>query len=92
MKDEMQLVEQGYLIEALSPRTYGDLVYWTHKNRNELARWTVQEMLSSLPLPYWNERNEDEILDILLASVRAKEKFERKVEQIRIQAYTVKKG
>ena len=91
MKDEMELIEQGYMIEALSPRVYGDLVYFvTHKDAT-IEPWTKDDILCSLPIPFYNDRTRDALIDHLMAAVNAKEKFEKKIDTIRFQAMTVKK-
>lgn len=91
MKDEMELIEQGYMIEALSPRTYGDLVYFNNHKDVTIESWTKEDLLGSLPIPFYSERTRDALLEHLMEAVRAKEKFERRIDTIRLQAIAVKR-
>lgn len=91
MKDEMELIEQGYMIEALSPRVYGDLVYFNNHKDINIEPWTREDILGSLPIPFYNDRTRDILLEHLMEAVRAKERFERKIETIRLQAIAVKR-
>lgn len=91
MKDEMELIEQGYMIEALSPRTYGDLVYFNNHKDVTMETWTKEDILGSLPIPFYNDRTRDTLIRHLLEAVKAKERFERRIETIRIQAIAVKR-
>lgn len=91
MKDEMELIEQGYMIEALSPRVYGDLVYFNNHKEVEIEQWTKDDLLCSLPIPFYNERTRDALVEHLMEAVKAKEKFEKRIDTIRFQAIAVKR-
>ena len=90
MKDELALIEQGYLIEALSPRAYSDLAYWARHGLNDLQSWTIEDILCTLPLPYYDSESKFKVFKRLVQSVAAKERFERRIERVRRQAYLAK--
>ena len=91
MKDELTLIEQGYLIEALSPRGYSDIRFWIKKDPYSINDYTLNDILASIPLPWYSDDNRYKIFEKLVKCVAAKEAFEKRIETCRRQAFAARK-
>lgn len=89
MKKDLKLIERGYMLEALSPRGYADLLYIARKKEKGeyISDYAIDDVLCCFPLPWTRVRKKSALFNKLAEAASAKEAFERRIEKIRRDAF-----